>query len=677
MKVAKNGSQHGLSDSVLTSKERIKAFIRSFSLDVIKGIIVKALSDKVAAAVVVFAGAVLIFWKITLEGFSTLPSVFTDLNAGPPNVRVAFGLLLVLLVGALLAYVNSLLGNVSIRRQQGDVCPRYDRNRKTCDLGILELTCREKLPLHRVFESVEKSYSWSGLSASNEVGKTRDRERIHEKARHADVSYLLLDPNDTLRVREHAFHESGVRTVPFSCKNCELKPDCSEKGRGVENRDEKDGNRGVSSDLARATDNLRNQIQIAIKNLKKVERDRKVTVKLTRRLPWLRVTEIDESIYHLAHYDRGGCGFTGDILVAVKDCDFGDESTHNGNSLFTSWMRHFLDTERKNALIDDIYAYIVRAYCKGLKKDRLVEQVRSGEDFKTLRSDFEELFEWELDEETIANAFDFVVDRYGLNSIDKRICSLQNSEDNSCTLGVREIVMKGEETFPDVGKAEHSINYFGATGYHPTTRIVDSLSSKIKKSPKKYSIRFIANHPKDNAAALSRILLGRETSSLVPDVYPTLQDELIKDLRSSGSGESFVFYHNIIQSFRILSIDEKKMYLSFYQGNIPIDESPVLVLEGAENQPSGTISLYDWFSEHVVRMAYTATLWDVEREIWSRWVKAGKAPIDPPQQVEITNYFYQLLSERHLIFDKDKEKAEEMAKKVFEWVKKYQDEQSA
>ncbi|UCD64897.1 MAG: hypothetical protein JSW34_05550, partial [Candidatus Zixiibacteriota bacterium] len=308
-----------------------KKKLLDLALDVLKSVIppiVVSLLLAIAGWVIGPAGAKRISGAL-LGAFGRLPNFFSDLGNAEPSVHLVFVLMLVALATCIL-----LLIKWARRGLRG--CPLYSTTDKNCELGIAELRDRETTPVCKVISSANASYSWTGLSANNELSPTESFDRLKKAANEGvKINYLIMNPKDVLRVREHAHWES----TPTETRNPE-----------------------------QLVSNINNSFEQA----KALADTGNCQVRTAARLPCLRVTIIDESEFHVAHYDKGGCGYYGDLLVLRGSSDSQPTDDTKRQPMLVEWFRHFADIERKNTIIDDFYAAIAREYGSGASESEVV-----------------------------------------------------------------------------------------------------------------------------------------------------------------------------------------------------------------------------------------------------------------------------------------------------------------
>ncbi len=557
-------------------------------------------------------------------------------------------------VGTLIFYMLFLYFVVSIllitkRGLRG--CLLYDRKKCICRLGIIGLKKRDDEKIETVLQKAKNSYNWMGLSAVNELARPISQDLIGQAAKkQTKFSYTLLSPSDVLRITDQAKWEKGNEVSHVNnIKSPEVPRALTEPKDIVDN------------------------IEKSVKILKKLDNNGNVSVLLANRLPWLRVTQIDDSFFHVAHYDRGGCGFYGDILEIGYEEDAKLSKKDDSEPLLVTWLKHFILTEHKNSLIDDIYAEISRYYCRGYRGEELIDIILNGDEFKGIRSNFHEVFKWHLDEETIQESIKYVIKRYGLHA---QRCPCYIEKESACALGVESIKPKGEATFEEIKETEKSITYFGATGYWPLESIhSQKFIKEVKKNPEKYTIHFIPNHADGPALMAAELIFNRKGDEriIIEDHSERLEkffDGLGLIEKNKKRERSRLIYHNFIPAFRILEKDEETMYISFYQEGKSISETPVLILKKSGSHDENEIILYEWFYKFLQRMEYTTAIWDIEREVLHRWINSKTTPGNADQLLSIRVFADKLFQKRGL--EVNAMAVKEITKKIVHWVLKYQ-----
>lgn len=355
-------------------------------------------------AATVLLESVLLFFKLFtihdiingIKTFNELPEIWTSI---PPNVKLITFLLSSITIFIIIKYfINSLkekkeLPNVISIEELNSLKIELESKKKLLNtLGIIGLTGRKDTPITSVSESIKKSYNWVGLSAINELGPgAADNTEILESrlADNIKLCYTILSPDDKLRIKQSAIWENH---------------DPLEIGKHI-------------------------KLSIEKLNYLKNHYEHQVSYHFASRIPWLRVTKIDNDHFHVAHYDKYnldsdetnilgfGCGFTGSILL------ISNENTNGKEPLLFTWINDFLLVEKQNILIDDLYAAVSREYCVHKNKKKIIEILLSKK-YMELNNNFNIFFKWynknpQLRNEEINFAIEYVEKRYGLSSFQK------------------------------------------------------------------------------------------------------------------------------------------------------------------------------------------------------------------------------------------------------------------
>jgi hypothetical protein len=277
-----------------------------------------------------------------------------DLQRAPASIQIAFAVVVMLAVFAA-AVAFLFWRNLHIR------------------LGLVAFRQRNTTaPIHTVYEGVQRSYRWHGLSAVNElVGQTEVQSAIATRSSEgASFAFVLAEPRDWIRVAEQKRWENNkTRSVEKLIENIE-------------------GSQKVLRDLQ--TNGAR------------------VSLMCATRLSSFRIVEVDDERIEVAHYDRDGCGFSGTFLV-LKRSRFGDSK--KGDGMLYEWFKRAADLERKNAVLDRLYDVIAGLLKIGRTKTEIVHLLKSDVRFEDLRRQFDSHFEWKLCDDDINKSVDFISQR--------------------------------------------------------------------------------------------------------------------------------------------------------------------------------------------------------------------------------------------------------------------------
>lgn len=248
------------------------------------------------------------------------------------------------------------------------------------ELGLVEIRDRKQTPpIYDVYDQIDNAYRWHGLSCVNEVVVTEIPPVIRRKSQAGTkFEFTLADERDWLRIKEQKVWE-----------NEETRP------------------------IERLIENISSSKQV-IRSLS--TKESQVGLINAARIPCFRIVEIDNTRIEVAHYDKGGCGYSGIHLVLRKPAD------RLGNGLLYEWFQRAASVDRKNAVIDDIYNRITGMMFQRLSSQEIVDKVLHDAAFDTLRQAFREQFSWWLDEEDIQKTIEFLKLRYAvpLEQIDAR-----------------------------------------------------------------------------------------------------------------------------------------------------------------------------------------------------------------------------------------------------------------
>ncbi len=529
--------------------------------------------------------------------FGSMSIIVSDLPQTPASIK----LLLVVVSSLVLAVLG-----VSFWLSQ----PRCPHSRATpghCPIGLLGVVTRDEMSGGDIVKMASRSYEWVGLSAYNEVTHTYQQDAIADGLRNdRQFSYVLLNPDDPLRTREQAHWEAvGEKLSPAD-------------------EEQADARRALTD-----PEDLRANIREAVKCLRKLAQKGNLSLRLVNRIPWLRVTMLDERLLHVGHYDAKGCGYTGRFLVLEQAPPAAASRATASDPMLASWLSHFIRNEHCNGVIDDVYGALARLYCLGYRGDELTDFFLQSDDFAAVRSDFQRHFDWSLDRRAVKESVQYVSHRFGLDAIGARVCPHQNTGVGHCGFGIPSVISRGRDAFEAVAHAERSVDYYGATGYHPLhTMLSADFPDKATAGPEQASARFLTNRPEGPAIKVAELLFGR-SPELVPSEYAELHERLFAHLAGSQkSGQSVLCYCDIVPGFRIVQIDQNTIHVSFYTPHKAIADTPVLVLRKTGAGSSGGVDLYSWFAEFMRRMEYSAALWDVERYGWSSLADAVSTQTD-------------------------------------------------
>jgi hypothetical protein len=276
----------------------------------------------------------------------------SELSKSPSTVQGAFAAVLVLAV--FFAFIAFMMW----RSQRG----LKDR------LGLVDIKLRDQAPpLHTTYRGIQRAYRWHGVSAVNElVGQTEVQAAIAKRSTEgAEFLFVLADPRDWIRVKEQKRWENEeTRSIEKMIENIS----------GSEN---------------------------VVRSLK--AGGARVSLLSAARLPPFRIVEVDGERIEVAHYDRGGCGYSGVYLVLRKP--------KKGDGLLYEWFRRAADLERKNAVLDQLYDQIFTLLTNGRKPEDVVQTLTTDVRYEDLRRRFDSYFDWKLDADDVAKSVEYIIAR--------------------------------------------------------------------------------------------------------------------------------------------------------------------------------------------------------------------------------------------------------------------------
>jgi len=168
-------------------------------------------------------------------------------------------------------------------------------------------------------------------------------------------------------------------------------------------------------------------------------------------------------------------------------------------------------------------------------------------------------------------------------------CCVIDQKTRFCPLGVTAINPHMESTIiPSIQEAQHSFRWLGLSAFNVIHNNKDIFSKK-----KTTEFEFVIANPKnDKLATEVDKYWGDARGTLGAKKLMTESNDLLSVFVKNVNPNIRIHYHNQMPTFRMILIDDKKAYVSFYEKGV--DALKTVQLEITDN-PDIPFSIFKWF----------------------------------------------------------------------------------
>jgi len=169
-------------------------------------------------------------------------------------------------------------------------------------------------------------------------------------------------------------------------------------------------------------------------------------------------------------------------------------------------------------------------------------------------------------------------------------CCVIGQDTSVCPLGVKSIVPKMKTTLiSPIEEARHTYKWMGLSAFN----VVHNNKDLFEK--KKY-VRFefvIADQSNDKLINEVDAFYGDTKGRLGAKQLISQSNSILNELISDGNPNIKIVNHNQMPTFRVILIDERIAYVSFYERGVDALDSIQIKIE---DDPSAKFPIFKWFS---------------------------------------------------------------------------------
>ena len=180
-------------------------------------------------------------------------------------------------------------------------------------------------------------------------------------------------------------------------------------------------------------------------------------------------------------------------------------------------------------------------------------------------------------------------------------CCVKQQNVPKCPVGITKIHEEMQATLvSSILEAKKSFKYLGLSGFATLHNNVDCFNHRND-----VEYHFLMSNPENMALAQAndkwfKGVKGRiDSKTLIDNGH-----DLIKKIKGRSGNKITFNYINQIPSFRIINIDDNKLYVSFYEPHRDAMKTTQLEIEEDENQ----FNLFNWFKWYVQKVQINENL---------------------------------------------------------------------